>query len=70
MKSSLFLRPTELPIHWVSSTFSSEVKQPDLESDHSHPSRARRKMGGGVFTLSMACLATPLPLFYLYDTLF
>jgi hypothetical protein len=60
IKSSLFVGPIQLPIHWVSVTFSSEVKQPELESDYSHPSRARKKMGGGVFTLSMVCLETTL----------
>jgi hypothetical protein len=70
IKSSLVVGSTQLPIHWVSSTFSSEIKQPELESDHSHPSRARRKTGGGLFTLSMACLATTLLLYYSYDSLF
>jgi hypothetical protein len=69
-KFSLFVGPNQLPIHWVSGTFSSEAKQPELESDHSHPPRTRRKIGGGVFMLSMACLATTLPLYYPYDSLF
>lgn len=70
IKSSLFVGPIQLPIRWVSSTFPSEVKQPELEYDHSHPSRTRRKIDGDVFTLFTACLATTLHLYYPYDTLF